>query len=237
MNDMKGLIYDMMRRATSYRTRRWIKNQRWFEPLATRLFGTSVYSASYYEDVERMEHDSVGPISDWIVEHLAPTRVIDVGCGPGHLSLALRERGVQPVCVDISDEALKKTAEKGLPVERFDLTTPGVELPGSPYDLVISCEVAEHLEEKYARGFVEKLTEASNSVFLTAAEPNPSGGIGMFHFNEQPNSYWVELMVEHGFELDEEATQNARRRFADTGVVMHLAKPLIFRQRSDEPVS
>jgi SAM-dependent methyltransferase len=228
---LRGSFYDLLRRLCPYRTRQWFKSQAWFEPLLRIAFGNSVYSKSYYEDVERIEAESVRHIADWIVASLAPRRLMDVGCGPGHLSRALADRGVEVVGVDLSDEAIRKTSQKGIPVSHFDLTKPGA-LPGAPYDIVLSCEVAEHLEERYAGGFVEKLTNAGETIYLTAAEPEPDQGIGMYHFNEQPNAYWIELMHKSDFELDEDATRDARMLLADTSVIAYLAKPMIFRRRA-----
>jgi 2-polyprenyl-3-methyl-5-hydroxy-6-metoxy-1,4-benzoquinol methylase len=166
----------------------------------------------------------------WILSELqpAPRRVIDVGCGPGHLMAALQERGAEVFGVDISREALRASREKGLNVERFDLTDPAAALPGAPYDLAVSCEVAEHLDERYADLFVEKLTRAAPRVFLTAAEPNTGLGPGLHHVNEQPHAYWVAKMAARGFRLDEGATESLRRHLDRPEVIEYLRRPMVF---------
>ena len=226
----RGLIYDRLRIFSPHWLRRWVKERSWFVPLSQRLFGTEVYSRSYFQDVERLEAGSVGHMAGWIMSELRPPprRIIDVGCGPGHLMAALREHGAEVFGVDISREALRASRDKGLPVEHFDLTAPGVPLPGAPYDLAISCEVAEHLEERFADLFVEKLTCAAPRVFLTAAAPDASVGPGLHHVNEQPQSYWAEKMAARGFHLDEAATASLRRHLDRPEVIGYLRRPMVF---------
>ena len=111
---LKGLIYDRLRVFSPYWLRRWVKNRSWFVPLSQRLFGSEVYSRSYFQDIERLEAGSVGHMAGWILSELRPPprRVIDVGCGPGHLMAALRDRGAEVFGVDISGAALRASRLK-----------------------------------------------------------------------------------------------------------------------------
>jgi hypothetical protein len=43
------------------------------------IFGSDIYSASYYKQVEQMEHASMAVIASWIESTLRPRRVVDVG--------------------------------------------------------------------------------------------------------------------------------------------------------------
>jgi SAM-dependent methyltransferase len=227
-------FWDCLRRVCPGRIRRWIKCQRWFYPVSKAIFGNAVYSRSYFEDVERIESESVEHIAEWIFARFHPQRVLDVGCGPGHFMQALSRRGVKVFGVDISPQALRKVREKGLEGAQHDLTDSKVPLPGLPYDLVITCEVAEHLEPQQAPTFVSKLTEGTDIVYLTAAEPGLAGP-GLYHVNEQPNEYWIALFAQRGFELDILATEDARRVFSKGIVVDYLARPLVFRRRDASP--
>ena len=225
---IKSLLYDRLRVLSPYWLRRWFKNRSWFTPVSRRLFGTDVYSRSYFRDVERLENASVEHIADWIVLALGPARAIDVGCGPGHLMAALKRRGVDPFGVDVSAAAIEATRAKGLSVERFDLTQRQAPLPGAPFDLAISCEVAEHLEERHAEAFVDKLVAAAPRVFLTAAEPDAGAGPGLHHVNEQPHAYWTAKMASRGYRLDDAATSDARRHLDRPDVINYLRRPMIF---------
>jgi 2-polyprenyl-3-methyl-5-hydroxy-6-metoxy-1,4-benzoquinol methylase len=223
---MFNSLYDHLRRITPQKIRKWFKKQRWFMPVLKLTIGSGAYSKSYYDDCERIESKSTKIIADWIYGYFRPKRIIDIGCGPGHLMDALRRHGVDTFGVDISKEAIEKAREKGLSVSFFDLTKNDV-IPGIPYDLAISCEVAEHLEERFARTFVEKLTAAAEVIFMTAAEP---GSTGLYHFNEQPHEYWIALMKEYGFKLDNRASDDARNALHVNGVVAYLQSPMIFRK-------
>ena len=229
---IRSLVYDRLRILTPPQTRTWIKNHSWFVPVSKIVFGNAVYSRSYYDDVERLENVSVVHLADWIRRNLAPSSIIDVGCGPGHLMAELNKWNVKVFGVDISPAALRRVNVKGLKAKLFDLTQPGTTLFGGPYDLAITCEVAEHLDESFARTFVQKLTDAAPIVFMTAAEPDLSQGVGLYHVNEQPNAYWTRLMCERDFELDETATASARSFLATKPVVRYLQRPMVFRHRA-----
>lgn len=226
----RGKIYDSLRNRTSYRVRRWLKSRSWFVPLSKLVWGNEVYSQSYYESVERIEASSVQHIGEWISVHLQPKRVIDVGCGPGHMMAALAQRGVQTFGVDLSTAALARVKDKKLPAQKFDLTA-DVALPGVPYELAVCCEVAEHLDARYAGRLVDHLTSAAPVVFMTAAEPMDAqtDGVGLYHVNEQPNEYWIDLMQKRGYTLDQATTKECREYLAVRDVTPYLKVPMIFR--------
>ena len=228
---VRSAVFNVLRKFSSYETRQWFKRQSWFTPVSRMMFGNAVYCDSYYRDVERLEASSVGIVADWIVKNLAPTRLIDVGCGPGHQMLALANRGVQVFGVDISDAALSiTTKEKKLSAEKFDLTQTAKKLPGIPYDVAMSCEVAEHLEPQYAATFVEHLISAAPTVYLTAAEPDPTCGLGLNHFNEQEHSYWIKLFEDKGYVYQKEMSETLQAEFAGK-VNSYLARAIIFRKK------
>ena len=226
---LRDVVWDSLRRVCPYKVRAWIKSRRLFYPVSKVVFGNAVYSSSYYEDVERLEKESVEPIAAWIVARFRPHRVLDVGCGPGHFMQALGKHGVSVFGVDVSPQALRMVREKGLACAEHDLTDPKVRLPGTPYDLVISCEVAEHLEAQHALTFVSKLTEGADNVYITAAVPGLVAP-GLYHVNEQPNDYWIGLFTQRGFELDTVATEIARAVFGTGKIIEYLARPMVFRR-------
>lgn len=224
----KGFIYDALRQRSPYKLRAFLKRQPWFFPMLQSVFGNSAYSNGYYSDVQRLELESVPHIARWISAELAPHTIIDVGCGPGHLMVELEKVGIDVVGVDLSDDAERLVREKGLPFYRVDLTSCNRVHPGR-FDLAISCEVAEHLRPQYAEKFVRQLTELSNLVYLTAAEPSPDGGTGLYHYNEQPNEYWIVLFEKEGYFLDESRTDSARAWLKSRNVISYLANPMIFK--------
>jgi SAM-dependent methyltransferase len=228
---MRAMIYEALKRGTTPRMRRVLKAQPRAMQLLYSIFGSDIYSVSYYEQVEQMERTSMAAIASWIESTLSPQRVVDVGCGPGHLIEALHRGGVSVLGLDYSSAARDLVLGKGLPFETFDLTV-SKPLPGSPWDLAVCCEVAEHLEARHADVFVQNLASASDTIFLTAAEVGQAGGLN--HVNEQPNAYWITKFEERGFDLDNQLTMQARRTFADRGVVHYLAKPMMFRRMANQ---
>ena len=66
---------------------------------------------------------------------------------------------------------------------------------GRQFDLAMSVEVAEHLPERSAEGFVKTVSSHSDLVLFSAAVP---GQGGHHHINEQWPSYWAEKFGQQG---------------------------------------
>lgn len=64
------------------------------------------------------------------------------------------------------------------------------------FDLVISVEVAEHLDPARGPGFVRDLCRAGDVVLFGAALPRQPGD---GHINCRPHSYWVDLFRQQGY--------------------------------------
>lgn len=130
-----------------------------------------------------------------VLEHVKSSSVLDVGCGTGTWLKAFEEQGIvdyQGVDGAHLDRSLLK-----IPADRFlvyDLNHP-FSLNRS-FDLVLSLEVAEHLEERYADGHVETLVNHGKAILFSAAVP---GQGGQHHVNEQWPEYWQEKFGKHGF--------------------------------------
>lgn len=124
-----------------------------------------------------------------------PSSVLDVGCGIGTWLKAFEENGVSDytgIDGDYVDRSMLK-----IPSSRFqayDLTK-GFNL-GRKFDLVISLEVAEHLDETAADIFIESLVKHGDVHLFSAAIP---GQGGQQHVNEQWPEYWQKKFEHHGF--------------------------------------
>lgn len=110
-----------------------------------------------------------------IKEVFAPSRVLDMGCGPGFLMYFLHELGVEVDGVDFSPRSKVLAPE---PVRDRILLGPVTErhVPPSSYDLVICREVMEHLTVLQVRRTVEEICRASSRfVYCTTRfHPDPS---------------------------------------------------------------
>lgn len=132
----------------------------------------------------------VGLLQDW----LAPATVLDVGCGLGVWLEQWRERGARAVGVDgdyIDRSSLRFPSDDFHPA---DLTKP-LDL-GRRFDLVMSLEVAEHIDERFADTFVASLARHGDVILFSAAIPL-QGGVS--HVNCQWQAYWATKFAAEGF--------------------------------------
>ena len=132
-----------------------------------------------------------------LFEIYKPSSILDVGCGLGNwIEVAKKISGaeIKGVDGDYVDRRLLKIEENEF-VE-CDLTKP-FDL-NRKFDLAICLEVAEHLPEASAEGFIKSITNHSDVIMFSAALP---GQGGQHHINEQWPSYWQEHFNNCGFEM------------------------------------
>jgi len=150
------------------------------------------YERNYYG--RRMDFkNKVYPIMGQIFQDiLNPKNVVDVGCGHGILM-----DGFSCECVGIeaSDEGFKQTKERGYEAHQIDLRFP-LDF-NRRFNLVISIEVAEHLEEEYADIFIDNLISLSDRIVVTASPKAHR----RYHYNPQPKSYWIDKFHVRGVSL------------------------------------
>lgn len=117
-----------------------------------------------YSYVGRVQAEGKHP--DLIVETFRPSRVLDAGCGPGHLVRMLAERGVETYGVDAVEwKDWLGSPYFGVAALESLRTNP---FGGSPFDLVICREVLEHLPVRSLRRAVANLVAlAGQYVYVT----------------------------------------------------------------------
>ncbi len=150
-------------------------------------------------------HDAPILIDALLAEFPGTNTVADIGCGSGAMLAEFKRRGCHVQGCEYSARGRKYAVRQGVPAEKFFLTPDGAApLTGAPFDLAISCEVAEHIPSFLADAFVKYLTHASSNIMLTAAHPG-QGGTG--HVNEQPKSYWIDKFAKLGYAHREDAAE------------------------------
>jgi len=154
------------------------------------------YDKKYYSKRHYWTENSVLAITSCIFEIYKPDSVLDLGCANGSwLSTIKKEHKIDDIWgVDghwVDENKLLFPKSK---FTKFNLEE--VYLPNRRFDLVISMEVAEHLDQKCADNFVTSLTNAGDIILFSAAIPL-QGGIN--HYNEQPQSYWNTKFEQNGF--------------------------------------
>ena len=82
------------------------------------------------------------------------------------------------------------------------------------FDLVLSIEVAEHLEEKYADTFVKNLIANSDKwIVMTASNKTGTPYTDIAHLNPQNKQYWINKIQNHNFEYKEDLTNKLQKEF------------------------
>ncbi len=154
-----------------------------------------LYTKEFYEYKKGWTHRSADAVSSTLLELIKPQSVVDVGCGTGTWLAAFKNHGVNDLLgIDgdyVETPMLEIPHEQFMP---FDLSTP-LQLERT-FDLAISLEVAEHLDECCANAFVTTLTELAPIVLFSAAITH-QGGVN--HVNEQWQDYWQQKFEAKGY--------------------------------------
>ena len=152
------------------------------------------YSSRYYEGLKEDSAGSARATVPIILQLFPAKSVVDVGCGSGTWAKAYLDAGCQVLGIDgsyVQEDQLVFPQEH---FRRHDLTQP-LRLD-QHFDLVNCLEVAEHLPESRASGFVSDLCRLGDVVVFSAAVP---GQGGTHHVNEQWPSYWQPKFRDQGF--------------------------------------
>ena len=157
-----------------------------------------IYNETFYNMISELVPDEKS-IMPYIQKKLSPKSIVDFGCGQGRW-LAEAKR---------NSPSVKITGLDGHYIDRSKLLideSEFVEVDLSnkinlnyKYDLAISTEVAEHIEEKYADVFIDNIVSASDNVLFSAAIPGQGGN---HHVNERWQSYWIEKFSSRGYGVD-----------------------------------
>ena len=164
---------------------------------------SALYGRAYYEShcgipYRRDEHwlGFFGGIADAIVSRIQPTSVLDAGCAMGFLVEALRDRGVEAYGVDISEYAIAAVREDIRPHCWVGSITE--ELPRR-YDLIVTIEVLEHLDETSGRDALANLARHSDDILFSSS---PDDLEEATHANVRPTEYWAQRFLEQGLLRD-----------------------------------
>jgi SAM-dependent methyltransferase len=195
-----------------------------------------IYDEKYYTDgLDPQYEKSCEVIAESIVKVFSPKSVVDVGCGPGQLLLALKKRWCDCQGLDRSSAALNICRQNGLDVIKFDLKY-DILPKDIKADVVVSTEVAEHLPELYADRFVDILCAIADKVLMTAAEPATTYIGDHTHVNEQPKEYWIEKFANKGLAYSEDIVTQFRTDWKEHNIkpwfIQHL---MVFRKQPCSP--
>jgi SAM-dependent methyltransferase len=154
-----------------------------------RVEGSShkTYTRAFFRSFEDVSRQSAQVIVSRLLALTQPRSVVDVGCAEGLWLTVFQEHGVDDI-IGIDGAYVAPDLRKIQPAQflEHDLKQP-VRLDRT-FDLAVSVEVAEHLPESRAAGFVEDLTRLAPLVLFSAAIPFQGGND---HVNEQWQDYWA----------------------------------------------
>lgn len=129
--------------------------------------------------------------------------LVDVGAGEGHYLKWLEDNRpeVKAIGLEGSPAVDRRMVTRMNPIIKIDLRTYGQAFRiAERFDIALSLEVAEHIEEEYSDTFIDALCSLSDVVVMTAASP---GQGGLMHVNEQLRSYWEKKFFARGYGRDE----------------------------------
>lgn len=157
--------------------------------------GNKIYKKNFYKNRNIDTENSANIILDLLFKYFQPNSMVDFGCGVGTWLKEGQKKGVQKT-LGLEGEWLDKNQ---LVIDPKDFIYANLQNKidfSSKFDLGVSLEVAEHIEEKYADIFIENLTNSSNVILFSAAIP---GQRGSGHVNEQWPEYWIKKFDSHEF--------------------------------------
>jgi SAM-dependent methyltransferase len=152
--------------------------------------------ARYIHDTNVHNTKAAEVIVPLILEKYKINSVVDVGCGIGTWLTVFDNYGIEYIGIDgdFVDRSLLQIHKDNFKCfdlnHRFSLN--------KRFDLAICLEVAEHLEVKSARLFIETLCSLSDLIIFSAAIPCQGG---QNHLNEQYPEYWLSIFESQGYYL------------------------------------
>ncbi len=154
------------------------------------VYNEEFYKAQIDESMKSAQH-----VIPALFRRYKPNSVIDIGCGMGCWLKTCLDQGATDIQGFDGDYVNRDRLL--IPADRFRPTDVSQRLPITRrYDLAITLEVAEHLPQESAEGFVEDLTKLSDVILFSAAIPL-QGGTG--HVNENWPEYWGILFRRLGY--------------------------------------
>jgi SAM-dependent methyltransferase len=154
-----------------------------------------LYDENFYEFHVTNSIQSARIYLKYLWQYFRPVSVLDVGCGRGAWLKVCHELGSEILLgLDGNWNNPSLMIDSAINFRNVDLNKPFSVL--EKVDMVMTLEVAEHLESSIAAQFVKCLTKASDVVLFSAAYVKQGG---TSHINEQPHTYWADLFAQDEF--------------------------------------
>jgi len=164
--------------------------------MSQNIDGFGLYDENFYKKNLKTEY-AADTIVNFLFGLFKPQNVIDIGCGRGAWLVACKNAGAKSLYgMDGPWNSQADMLDQSICFSQADLSGDIILPIQEKFDLCISLEVAEHLEQRWASRFISSLCSASDLILFSAAFVG-QGGTG--HLNENIHSYWAGIFKQHGF--------------------------------------
>lgn len=168
----------------------------------------NLYSKEFFQSLLKYR-PAYHYIADIITSYFKPKKLIDWGCGCGFILEKLKMNGIQEVCGIEGSSEVQEFIPESL---KGDINIVDALLVdwAEDYDMAISIEVAEHVDEKDSGRFVNNICNSANDwVWFSAAQ---IGQTGTGHVNLKSVCEWISIFKEINlFEIDWEITYKIKQ--------------------------
>lgn len=187
------------------------------------------YNLDYFRSTPfKEEQKYAAAISGVVFKVFFPKSVVDVGCGKGLFLNYFFKKHISVKGYEGSSSAIKLAVIPKQHIEKADLRR--LFKINRHFQIAISWEVAEHIEKEFVGIYLKNLTDLSDTVVFTAAEPfwNPAHP---HHPNEQFPAYWEELFGFYGYKVDHLVTNKLRSELKKLELpfrLTHYSKMIVY---------
>lgn len=128
-------------------------------------------------------------VIDGIQKYLPGIKTIyDIGCGTGVYIQELINRNLDCIGFELSPQAYYDCKTNISLMHQIDVSKP---IRNKQRDLVLSIEVAEHIEPDLVDIYIDNLKNLSSKYIYITSSDKP----GKHHVNPQPSKYWIDKVT------------------------------------------
>jgi hypothetical protein len=154
-----------------------------------------MYDKFFYRNQVENSYSSAEIFAKFIATIFKPKSVVDVGCGKGVWLKAFDEQ-FQCDTVGVEGKWLKREELVYKPSIFLNKDLNAKLKIDGKFDLLLSMEVAEHLNPDMSKCFINELCSLSDFIIFSAAVPYQGG---IYHTNEDSPSSWAIKFQDNGF--------------------------------------
>jgi SAM-dependent methyltransferase len=162
-DDDPTLIYNSIYKNASIISgykRYFIYSKLFYFLLKTRLFNPLYVDKLYYNVWKIIEINKIAKNQS----------ILDLGCGLGYFTAALRRLGFNSFGVDLSSEAIQSAIKSYGPFfQQVDITDANSSIGREKYDVIVCLEIIEHLDniDSFLQGVLDRLSDRGMAIIST----------------------------------------------------------------------